>query len=143
MSGTRGTNHAVSTKRVESLYHLWLHASCFSSLNEYNRSAEIPLAYRTAYLFIGFFFRLLLEVLNPSCVKKQIPTFSVCTTSIVQVFYQGTTRKLKGDCSPQDIGMSCREGQNRVELLSADQESHAVVVQVKKSLEESIGLCLF
>eukprot|EP00904_Undaria_pinnatifida_P012044 jgi/Undpi1/7970/HiC_scaffold_24.g10442.m1 len=46
-----------------------------------------------------------------------------------KVFFQGTTRKLKGDCSPLDIGHACRLGENRVELYSSDPDCHAVVVQ--------------
>ncbi|CAN0449378.1 unnamed protein product, partial [Ectocarpus sp. 12 AP-2014] len=47
-----------------------------------------------------------------------------------KVFFQGQNRKLKGDCSPLDIGASCRPGENRVELYSSDPDEHAVLIQV-------------
>ncbi|CAN0153970.1 unnamed protein product, partial [Scytosiphon promiscuus] len=47
-----------------------------------------------------------------------------------KVFFQGQTRKLKGDCSPQDIGASCRLGENRIEVYSTDPDPHAVLVQM-------------
>ncbi|CAN0481879.1 unnamed protein product, partial [Ectocarpus sp. 12 AP-2014] len=47
-----------------------------------------------------------------------------------KVFFQGQNRKLKGDCSPLDIGASCHPGENRVELYSSDPDEHAVLIQV-------------
>eukprot|EP00752_Nemacystus_decipiens_P011782 g10454.t1 len=58
-----------------------------------------------------------------------------------KVFFQGSTRKLKGDCAPQDIGAACRQGENRVELYSSDPDQHAVLLQVVRlvGVEEVLG----
>ncbi|CAM9892140.1 unnamed protein product [Ectocarpus sp. 6 AP-2014] len=62
-----------------------------------------------------------------------------------KVFFQGQNRKLKGDCSPLDIGASCRQGENRVELYSSDPDKHAVLIQealrrVKRSFKGCLDL---
>lgn len=55
-------------------------------------------------------------------------------TRTSQVFFQGTNRKLKGDCGPQDIGHACRSGPNSAELYSSDPDVYAIVLQVRAAL---------